>query len=905
MRALFPGLLGLVLSTLFSANCLAVTQLLFEPQVATLTTVETATADKARVIRLSDGTLIVAWIEGVGSPDRSWRFDGVAGPARDIFMRTSSDGGATWTETVNISGTAGLTDPGVLYDRVGNTAGLANFYGDSGKATIMAFANDVLVIWNDTYCGAGRHGPARYESPLGFIEVPYRCLYAARLKVSVEGVTVIAVDRLTDATRDVTNEVARATGAGFAIAWQADPFGLQLGEARGEGDGSSGARVSRGTDIWYAWMPRSGFADPGRAWAGPTVVSDNWDFDANVATSGGASRPNMVMAGSPPTAIIVYEEAKSAGSTDVGKSVRYHAFPFNQPPGAEAGVIVSNPAENARRARVLAMTTPGAVHGTRVLVMWRQGLGIQGAPADFMMRVGHVPEGTDLGQVPDAGFRIADLWPPVDPDDPAGNASPLNLSADSLDEPTSLNPIANAKAHRAVMDGDFIYAGYTRDEDATDGVNRYQYFLRSSADGGMSWAPPLQVSAGVPGSENVIEPRLLRTPGTVPSGNPYDVRDPDIYIMAWGTEVDPGDGLEPYRDAIFVTRSVDRGQSIERVQVISETRTSPGQTDEQMQLRVTPDGQNVWATWIRQGAEGSKVVFARAVGIIPTADLSVTMSSSDHAPDVGDAFELALEVGNGGPRPATELYLSLTVGEGLLVTGASTAHGNCEVGATVECALDDLPLGQTAGVAVSLEVESRGSSLVSAAVSSWEEDFETADNTAQVTINGIPHADLAAAFTTDAEGLKVGDDFNVSFEALNHGPQDATGVVAIFTLPSSVDLNGGHDCNLVGRQLTCAAPDIASGEDWDKTLSLKATGSGVAIILVSAITSEDDPVPTNNESRVSVFVEAVVDDGSSGGGCVYAPAGQSGHTLVLLLMLSLAWRIHRHLRSSREAHAGP
>lgn len=901
MRAMYCGLIGLLISFSYGDNAFAATQLLVEPQVTVLTSPESRSADKARIIRLTNGILVAAWHEGVGAPDRAWGFAGVAYAPRDIFVRVSSDDGITWSDAVNVSGTSELTDATAFYDRVGDGSGRVNFYGDSSKPTLVAAGDQLLITWNDSYCGPGRHGPAAYEGAFGEIEVPYRCLYAARLTVGPGGVDVVAVDRVTDATRGVSNQVARATGAGFALAWQEDPNGLQLGEARGEGDGASGARVSPGTEIWYAWMPRSNFTNPESNWGGPAVISNNYDFDSGAAVGGGASRPIMALAGSPPTAIIVYEESKNVGPTDAGKYVRFHAFPFNQPAVAEAGVIVSDPSENGRRARVMAMSSPGSATGVRLLLMWRQGLGIQGAPADFMMRVGSVPAGTDMATAPDAGFRVTDLWPAVAPDDPVSNAPALNLSSVNLSDSSAAFPDANAKAHRAVMDGDFIYAAYTRDADATDGNNQYQYFLRWSADGGANWSSPMQVSAGVPGSANVIEPRLIRTPGTVQSGDPRDIHNPDIYIIAWGTEVDPGDGQEPYRDALFVTRTVDRGQSFERVQALSETtRSGFGQTDEQVQLRVSPDGQDIVTAWVRHDPDGSQIVFGKAAGITPTADLSVSMSALPQAPDVGDSFRVSLEVGNTGPQPATELRLTATVGAGLSLTKVTTLDGRCQQGATLDCTLNELPVGAVASIDLELTAVSRGNSSITSAVSAWEEEPEPADNAAELLIDAVPNADLAATLTAGTDKLKVGDNFSVSYTGQNHGPQQAMEVLAVFRLPSTVALSGGHGCSLAGNELRCSMASIDVGESWSKTLDLRAVRAGSASISVSMSSVEEDPATLNNDAQVSVAIEG---EESSGGGCVYDPHGRGDHTLLLLLALSMAWRACANYGRLRTADA--
>ena len=333
---LLRALTSLAGTALLVSPALAYTELDFADQAVNLTPGESSRADKARLLAMPDGTLAVFWHAQTGVVGQAWDVFGQSFAPRDIYVAVSSDGGSTWSSAVNLSNTSSLTDPAEFYDRIGDGSGLANFYGDADKPSIFANGSNVTLVWSDTYCGPGRHGPARYEVEPGYLEVPYRCLYAARMTIKAGGLDVVAVQQLTDASRDVTNEVLRGTGAGFATAWQEDPNGLQLGEARGEGDGSSGARTSPGTDIWYAWMPMSAFADPAQTWKGPIAISDNYDYDTQTVTGGGGSRPILALAGSPPTALLVYEEAKNAGPEDRGKYVRFHEFPFSAPPASEA-----------------------------------------------------------------------------------------------------------------------------------------------------------------------------------------------------------------------------------------------------------------------------------------------------------------------------------------------------------------------------------------------------------------------------------------------------------------------------------------------------------------------------------------------------------------------------------------
>ena len=861
------------------------TELLFSPDAVNLTPAAGTMADKARLQRLTDGTLIVAWHESVDATYAAWGLDGVVYAPRDIFIAASSDGGASWSDPINVSNTANLTDESVFYDRIGDGSGFTNFPGDSDKATVFSAGNNLVIIWNDTYCGAGIHGPARYQGSMGMIEVPYRCLYAARVTVSSGSMSLIGVDRLTDGTRDVKNEIARGTGAGFALAWQEDPAGLQLGEARGEGDGASGARVSRGTDIWYAWITKSEFADPAKPWHGPVAISDNFDYGTATVTGGGASRPIMAMTGSPAFALLAYEETKNSNGVDVGKYVRYHQFRFNAPPEHEAGVIVSTPTENGRRARILAASSPGDTHGTRMVLMWRQGEGIQGAPADFMVRVGSVPAGTDLGSVPNAGFRVEDLWPAVDPEDPLNNEPALNISGAELGDPASVDPVTDSKAHRAVLDGDFIYAAYVQDPNVMDDSDQYHLYVRWSDDGGSNWSAPMQASATMPASANIIEPRLIRTPGSGTSGTSEDIRNADVFVVAWGTGIIPENALEPVRDALFVTRTVDRGLSFERVQALERSRTAPNQTDEQIQLQLTPDGQKVYAVWIRRDAEQSDVIFSSAVGITPTADLSVAMDVSDATPDVGDAVVVSVRVANNGPHSATDLVLSIKLPPGLPLTSAMSNDGVCELAAALECALDPLGPGGSATLELSFIAGTRGTWPLAAAVSAWEQEPEPTDNSAEFVIEAVPNADVRLELAARTTAVKVGDILEVDYTIANSGPQTAEGLVATFTLPAYATLSVPSNCVEAGEMLRCDVPDLLVDYEWKGTLVMHATSVGLVSIHAAAEPQENDPDLVNNTGLVSIVIETEKSMLTASGG-----GGGVGVLLPALLLLCLGWR---------------
>jgi uncharacterized repeat protein (TIGR01451 family) len=281
------------------------------------------------------------------------------------------------------------------------------------------------------------------------------------------------------------------------------------------------------------------------------------------------------------------------------------------------------------------------------------------------------------------------------------------------------------------------------------------------------------------------------------------------------------------------------------------------------------------------------VVFDKAIGITPTANLSVSMSTSTDTPDVGDTVRVTLEVGNSGPQSATELQLTSTPDAGLVFTQAITTDGSCHLDVTLDCALDELAPGEVASVELLLTAESRGNWAITSAVSAWEEEPEPADNAAELSIEAVPNVDLAVELDRGTNRLWVGDDFSITYMGLNHGPQLAQDVTIEIRLPPHVEVLGEHGCNLADSELSCTKANIGVGEAWMKTLDLRAVRAGNASVSISVSSLEKDPVILNNDAQLSIDIESA----AISGGCVHDPSGSGDHTLLLLLALSLAWRV--------------
>jgi hypothetical protein len=153
MKRAFPRSFSVFFFLVAAQIGFAATELEFTPEATRLTAADVTIADKARLLRLTNGTLVVVWIQGAGPPDGAWNLDGSPYPPHDVFIRISGDDGTTWSDPLNVSNTAALTDVNALYDRVGDGSGLANYYGDSGKANVVASGNNILIAWRDAYHG--------------------------------------------------------------------------------------------------------------------------------------------------------------------------------------------------------------------------------------------------------------------------------------------------------------------------------------------------------------------------------------------------------------------------------------------------------------------------------------------------------------------------------------------------------------------------------------------------------------------------------------------------------------------------------------------------------------------------------------------------------------------------------
>jgi len=658
--------------------------------------------------------------------------------AQDIYVARSTDNGLTWTEQkITNSGGATLT---IGSDTFTVTHNKPNIFvaplGVIGSAHANAGA-DALITYTSSDC---ENSPAQKVNPnLDSGPQPFMCLWAAR---SLDGGQTWNAERLTDGSLDPDEDVpagyvsykaaANANGfseaGGFGISFQADPAGLQQGDAEGSGDGASGAKVSPGTNIWYTRLSKDAF-DQGTAFPAPVQITDN---NATTDGSPGASRANLAISGG--TAVLAYEETKAGGA----KQIVLHSFPYATPPTDDAGTVISDDA-NARRVRFVLQgneaigdadtdgdAADGDTVGVHLLMLWRGSTTTEAAaPADVIVRRGIKNTTLRPGST---GFLASDVLADT----------PVNLSSTGSGD--------NSLAQRALLRGEFAALGYDHTPDAVAAnpertsppTATYNLYLKRSTDGGASWSAARNLSQLTDPSVRVVEPRLVGTAGTIKlpdgsaTGDASDTQNKNVFYVGWGTETN---AVATVPLDIRFTRTTDQGANYERVQLLADGPTEQSEA----QLRTPPDGNTLGALWMQRDAgTGTVDVVYRNGAVSTVADPDLVLGTTATSFRAYTAGQLNVTVENTGAGDARQVVLSGTAPAGLNVTGSSDGTPCTVTGQAFNCTVSEIAAGQQRTIALTLASTTAGSYALPVSVSGDVVDANSADNSATASVTVTP-----------------------------------------------------------------------------------------------------------------------------------------------------------------------
>jgi len=269
------------------------------------------------------------------------------------------------------------------------------------------------------------------------------------------------------------------------------------------------------------------------------------------------------------------------------------------------------------------------------------------------------------------------------------------------------------------------------------------------------------------------------------------------------------------------------------------------------------------------------------------ADLAVTKTVDETAPNVGDDVTFTVTVHNNGPSDATGVRVLDALPQGLGFVSATPSQGSYDpiAGSWDVGTLPAAGAGSSATLTVVAHVLADGAMTNTASIDAHDQpDPNGANNSASASLNGNPLADLVVTKTGPAT-VTPGDEIAYTIVVRNDGPSAATGVVV--TDPTPAGLEFVSNAGACTAAYPCTLGTLADGASATitSTYRVPADYAGANPIVNSASAGSDvpDPVSTNNQSSASTNVGpgnadlAIVKTGAA----TVASNGSIGYTLTI------------------------
>ncbi len=229
-------------------------------------------------------------------------------------------------------------------------------------------------------------------------------------------------------------------------------------------------------------------------------------------------------------------------------------------------------------------------------------------------------------------------------------------------------------------------------------------------------------------------------------------------------------------------------------------------------------------------------------------DVRVTKTVNVASPLVGQQVRFTVTGTNIGPAVATGVVINDLLPTGLDLVSATSSPGATYDSATGNWTIPTLSAGAPATLTVVATVNTaRVLTNAATLVALQQPDTNPANNTASVTLNPIvPTTDVAVNIFVDSPSIRVGGSANFTISATNNGPQPATGVTIMDSLPSRlqfVSTTGAYSA----ATGTWTVGDLAVGQTVSVNVEVVATAVGSLQNTVGIATVSPQDVNQSND----------------------------------------------------------
>jgi uncharacterized repeat protein (TIGR01451 family) len=264
----------------------------------------------------------------------------------------------------------------------------------------------------------------------------------------------------------------------------------------------------------------------------------------------------------------------------------------------------------------------------------------------------------------------------------------------------------------------------------------------------------------------------------------------------------------------------------------------------------------------------SALVFTGNFGILAAsatgADLSITMSDAPDPVLTRRDLTYTITAKNLGPSTASGVQVSDQLRADVVFVRASSTRGTCSfASSTVTCSIGSLAKSAAAQISLVVQATVPGTLTNSASVKGTMADPKSSNNSATVTTVIKGQADLSAAISDSPDPVVVGRDLTYTIAINNAGPDGASGVKVVDSLPSSVGFQSATSSqgSCTGTStVTCSLGVLLSGAGATVRIVVRPITAGIVTNTATTSASETDPASGNNSATLMTTVSPPVAD---------------------------------------------
>jgi uncharacterized repeat protein (TIGR01451 family) len=247
------------------------------------------------------------------------------------------------------------------------------------------------------------------------------------------------------------------------------------------------------------------------------------------------------------------------------------------------------------------------------------------------------------------------------------------------------------------------------------------------------------------------------------------------------------------------------------------------------------------------------------------ADLSITKFAQADNVALGSEIVYTITVLNSGPSDATDVEVTDPIPPSTSFVSAEASPGSCaESGGTVTCELGDLADGRRATITLTVLANEVGVVENTATVSSNQPDPDESDNSdTETTAVAEVSSDLSITKASETDPVASGDTIVYTIIARNRGPNEASVVTVIDTVPASTSYVSASstrgECSVQNGVVICDVGPLPVIFTATVTLRVQANELGDVINTAVVTGSVQDTAQGNNTATDTTTVKPLAD----------------------------------------------